>query len=75
MSGFLSSSVYIFKYIYNLMLQAVEAHPNKVYWAVLARNLLLELGFYDFGNNRGWETTMYFSHYLSKGLQIIMSKT
>ena len=28
-----------------------------------------------FGYNRGWETTMYLSHYLSKGLQTIMSKT
>ena len=25
--------------------------------------------------SRGWETTMYVSHYLSKGLQTIMSKT
>ena len=28
-----------------------------------------------FGYSRGWETTMYLSHYLSKGLQTIMSKT
>ena len=28
-----------------------------------------------FGYNRGWGTTMYLSHYLSKGLQTIMSKT
>ena len=28
-----------------------------------------------FGYNRGWETTMYLSHYLSKVLRTIMSKT
>ena len=28
-----------------------------------------------FGYNRGLETTMYLSHYLSKGLQTVMSKT
>ena len=29
------------------MLQDVEAHPNQVNWAVLVRNLLAELGFYE----------------------------
>ena len=29
------------------MLQDVEAHPTKVNWAVLVRNLLSELGFYE----------------------------
>ena len=33
------------KHVYNFMLQDVEAHPNKVNWAVLVRNLLAELGF------------------------------
>ena len=57
------------------MLQDVEAHPNKVNWAVLVRNLLAELGFYEVLVQQGWETTMYLSHYLSKGLQTILSKT
>ena len=35
------------KHVYNFMLQDVEAHPNKVNWAVLVRNLLSELGFYE----------------------------
>ena len=29
----------------------------------------------EFGYNRGWETSMFLFHYLSKGLQIIMYKT
>ena len=32
-------------HVYNIMLQDVVAHPNK--WAVLVRNLLSELGFYE----------------------------
>ena len=63
------------KHVYNFMLQDVEAHPNKVNWAVLVRNLLAELGFYEVWVQQGRETTMYLSHYLSKGLQTIMSKT
>ena len=47
------------KYVYDFMLQDVKAHPNKVNWGVLVRNLLSELGFMKFGYNRGWETTMY----------------
>ena len=35
------------KHVYNLMLQDVEAHPNTINWAVLARNLLSELGLYE----------------------------
>ena len=35
------------KHVYNFMLQDVEAHPNKVNWAVLVRNVLTELGFYE----------------------------
>ena len=35
------------KQLYNFMLQDVVAHPNKVNWAVLVRNLLSELGFYE----------------------------
>ena len=35
------------KHVYNFMLQDVEAHPNKVNWAVLVMNLLSELGFYE----------------------------
>ena len=35
------------KHVYNFMLRDVEAHPNKVNWAVLVRNLLSELGFYE----------------------------
>ena len=57
------------------MSQDLEAHPNKVNWAGLVWNLLPELGFMKFGCNWGSETTMYLSHYLSKGLQAIMSKT
>ena len=45
------------KHVYNFMLQ--EAHPNKVNWAVLIRNLMSELGYMKFGYNRGWGTTMY----------------
>ena len=33
------------KHVYNFMLQDVEANPNTINWAVLARNLLSELGF------------------------------
>ena len=33
--------------VYNLMLQDVEVYPNKVAWAVLDRNMLSELGFYE----------------------------
>ena len=63
------------KHVYNFMLQDVEAHPNKVTWAVLVRNLLSELGFYEVWIQQGMETTMYLSHYLNKGLQTIMFKT
>ena len=40
-----------------------------------ARVLCQSSGFMKFGYNRGWETTMYLSHNLSKGLHTIMSKT
>ena len=35
------------KHVYNFILQDVEAHPDKVNWAVLVRNLLSELEFYE----------------------------
>ena len=41
------------KHVYNFMLQDVEAHPNKVNWAVLVRNLLAELGFYEIWVQQG----------------------
>ena len=35
------------QHVYKFMLQDVEAHPNKVNWAVLVRNLLSELRFHE----------------------------
>ena len=35
------------RHVYSLVLQDVEAHPNDVNWAVLAKSLLSELGFYE----------------------------
>ena len=34
-------------HVYNNMLQEVEVYPNKVKWAVLVRNMLSELFFYE----------------------------
>ena len=35
------------KHVYNFMVQDIKAHPNKVNWAVLVRNLLSEIRFYE----------------------------
>ena len=56
------------------MLQDVEAHPNKVNWAVLVSCCQSSV-FMKFGYNRGRDPTVFLSHYVSKGLQTIVSKT
>ena len=35
------------KCVYNIMLNDAEDHPTKINWAILVRNLLSELGFYE----------------------------
>ena len=57
------------------MLQDVEAHPIRLTGQYYSGTCCQSSGFMKFGYNRGWETTMYLSHYLSKGLQTITSKT
>ena len=50
------------KHVHNFMLQYVESYPNKVNWAVLVRNLLSELGFYEVWVQEGVENYNVFIH-------------
>ena len=39
--------IYIYIYIYNQMLSDMERNVRKINWAILVKNLLAELGFYE----------------------------
>ena len=41
------------KCVYNMMLHDAEDHPTKINWAILVRNLLSELGFYEVWVHQG----------------------
>ena len=41
------------KCVYNMMLNDAEDHPTKINWAILVRNLLSELGFYEVSVQQG----------------------
>ena len=64
------------KHVYNFVLQDIEAHPNKVIWAVLVRNLLSELSFYKVLVQQGVENfNAFISLFKQRLTDNIMFKT